>query len=82
MLNKDTQACFKLSADLLFFLGGGGERGRLEGILISLICYNNVTTQQCHNTKMSQHNNVTTQQCHNTTMCDFSGETFKSFEVL
>jgi len=36
---------------------------------------------------MSQHNNVTTQQCHNTTvsqlkMCPFSGENFKGSEVL
>ena len=49
--------------------------------------HSSVTTQQCHNTKVSQHNSVTTQQCHNTAvsqlkMCDFSGETFKGFEVL
>jgi hypothetical protein len=36
---------------------------------------------------VSQHNSVTTQHCHNTTLsqlkiCDFSGETFKGFEVL
>jgi len=49
--------------------------------------HNSVTTQQCHNTSVSQHNSVTTQHCHNTTVsqlkiCDFSGETFKGFEVL
>ena len=48
---------------------------------------NTATTQECHNTTLSQHNSVTTQQCHNTTtsqlkICDFSGETFKGFEVL
>ena len=53
---------------------------------VSQHCHNTVTTlsQQCHNT-------VTTlsQQCHNTVttvsqlkLCDFSGETFKGFEVL
>ena len=35
---------------------------------ISLICNNSVTTQQCHNTTVSQHNSVTTQQCHNRTL--------------
>ena len=49
--------------------------------------HNSVTTQQCHNSTVSQHNSVTTQQCHNTTVsqfkiCDFSGEKFKSFEML
>jgi len=56
-----------------------------------------VTKQHCHNTTVSQHNTVTTQQCYNTTVsqhkchnttvsqlniCEFSGETFKGFEVL
>ena len=45
--------------------------------MISLICDNSVTTQQCHNTsvntgvttQVSQHNtSVTTQHCHNTTL--------------
>jgi len=91
----------------------------LKVVNISPVCDNSVTTQQCHNTTMSQHNNVTTQQCHNTTLSqhnsvttqqchnttvsqhnsvttqhchntkvsqlkssDFSGGTFKSFEVL
>jgi len=62
-----------------------------------LICGNSVTTtlsqQHCHN---NTHNNTVTttvshQQCHNNSvattvsqlkMCDFSGETFKGFEVL
>ena len=49
--------------------------------------HNSVTTQQCHNTTVSQHNSVTTQHCHNTKVSqlkssDFSGGTFKSFEVL
>ena len=34
-------------------------------LVISLICNNSVTTQQCHNTTVSQHSSVTTQQCHN-----------------
>jgi len=38
---------------------------------ISLICDNSVATQQCHNTTVSQ-----------LKICDFSGETFKGFEVL
>jgi hypothetical protein len=35
---------------------------------ISLVCLNSVTTQQCHNTTVSQQKSVTTQQCDNTTV--------------
>ena len=42
---------------------------------------NSVTTQQCHNTTLSQQNTVTT-QVSQLKICDFSGETFKGFEVL
>ena len=43
--------------------------------LISLICDNSVTTQQCHNTTVSQHNTVTTQHCHNTTVSQHNSVT-------
>jgi len=42
--------------------------------------HNSVTIQQCHNTAVSQHNSVTTVS--QLKICDFSGETFKGFEVL
>ena len=42
---------------------------------MSPTCDKSVTTQQCHNTTMSQHNSVTTQHCQNTTVSQHNSVT-------
>ena len=49
----------------------GMENIDMNLVNISPICDNSVTTQKCHNTTVSQ-----------LKICDFSGETYKGFEML
>ena len=48
-------------------------------ILNAQLIYDNITTQRCHNTTVSQHNGVTTQLCHNSTVSQHNCVTTQNF---